>query len=68
MKSKTIHGVRTGNHSNPNVLKAARRAAGGAVRGHQTTDDGRGGWAPKDGTTRPNGKPFAKGGRTKGGC
>lgn len=29
LKSKTVHGVKTGNHSNPNVLKAAR-ASGGA--------------------------------------
>lgn len=32
MKSKTIHGVASGNHSNPNVLRAARqmRASGGS--------------------------------------
>lgn len=29
LKTKTVHGVRTGNHSNPNVLKASRRYAGG---------------------------------------
>lgn len=23
LKSKTVHGVKTGNHSNPNVLRAA---------------------------------------------
>ena len=25
LKTKTIHGVRTGNHSNPNVVKATQR-------------------------------------------
>lgn len=29
LKTKTVHGIRTGNHSNPNVLRAAR-ANGGA--------------------------------------
>jgi hypothetical protein len=33
LKTKTIHGVRTGNHSNPHVVKAAKRACGGTVEG-----------------------------------
>lgn len=28
LKTKTVHGVRTGNHSNPNVLRAARANGG----------------------------------------
>ena len=68
MKSKSIHGVPRGSN-NPNVEKACDRyATGGAVMGRQNDDDGRGDWSPKDGTTRPDGKPFAKGGRAKGKC
>lgn len=34
LKTKRIHGVETGNHSNPNVMKAARcYASGGKVAG-----------------------------------
>lgn len=32
LKTSTIDGVKTGNHSNPNVLRAAR-ACGGKVEG-----------------------------------
>ncbi len=31
LKSKTVHGVKTGNHSNPNVLKAARASGGSCM-------------------------------------
>lgn len=50
MKTKTIHGVPTGNHCNPNVLAAARRAGGD------------GGWKKGDATEKPDGKKFASGG------
>lgn len=33
MKSKTVHGVRTGQHNNPHVMKAAARADGGVCDG-----------------------------------
>ena len=31
LKTKTVHGVKTGNHSNPNVLKAARASGGSCM-------------------------------------
>ncbi len=37
-------------------------AKGGMVKGRQTTDDGKGGWVEKDGSERPDGGSFAKGG------
>lgn len=33
MKTKRVHGVRTGQHNNPHVMKAARRANGGPCDG-----------------------------------
>lgn len=33
MKTKRVHGVRTGEHNNPHVMKAARRANGGPCDG-----------------------------------
>lgn len=41
-------------------------AKGGMVKGHQDTDDGKGGWADKDGTKRPDGGGFARGGFLSG--
>lgn len=32
LKSKTVHGLKTGNHSNPNVLRAARASGGSQER------------------------------------
>lgn len=52
MKTKSIHGVRTGNHSNPNVLKTAQR--------HEM------GWKKGDATKRPDGSKFAQGGSVRG--
>jgi len=31
LKSKTVHGLKTGNHSNPNVLRAARASGGSCM-------------------------------------
>lgn len=31
LKSKTVHGLKTGNHSNPNVMKAARASGGSCM-------------------------------------
>ena len=31
LKTKTVHGVKTGNHSNPNVLRAARASGGSCM-------------------------------------
>ena len=33
LKTKTVHGVRTGEHNNPHVMKAAARADGGMCEG-----------------------------------
>jgi hypothetical protein len=54
MKSKSIHGVKTGNHSNPNVVAAAKRSGGA------------GGWKPGNATERPSGGMFASGGAVRG--
>lgn len=63
--SKSVHGVPRGT-DNANVIKATRRyETGGVVRGRQSDDDGRGGWSAKDGSSRPDGKPFARGGKAK---
>lgn len=52
LKSKTVHGVKTGNHSNPNVL----RAAGASEDTDETVEDA---------SARPS---LAKPKMTKKGC
>lgn len=37
LKTKVVHGVRTGEHNNPHVMKAARRAHGGMCEGESAT-------------------------------